>query len=337
MKKDTKFKPHEIGLMIFGLLLVAFLLLAPIMFTSASRSFMAWDVVQAATVNTLETIGAPWADTVFVVRRNQADSTLFDSTSFDTAKGAGFAAFPYDTLYTWDDTKNYTTKYGWYFPGDGWAVWAEDKLFSVSTVGSGTYLVSWYIIDSLNDVVLPGAQTTTKNWALDAVLATPISDANGIALTSVNSDSIATIVTANGYVFPTAYDSIEFTTDTSDTIYGYPFSPVAPTGDSAATVYGWIFDNASATVRSLQGKKVTFTVANDVYNVCLGRALHSNTVTTSITDAGYFTVELTWSKCLATLGSSTSDTIAYDMKIEGWTNTRKVTVPNTATYEITWQ
>ena len=328
-RKDTRMKPHEKGIIAASLTVAAFFLVM----------VFAPQVVMGATVNTLETIGAPWADTVFVVRRDQSDSTLFDSTSFDTAKGVGFASFPYDTLYTWDNTVNYTTKYGWYFPGDGWAVWSEDKLYrqeaTVSTVPA--FLVSWYIIDSANDVVVPGAKATSKNWDLSATLASPISDANGIALTSVDSDSIATIVTANRYIFPTSYDSIKYTTDTSDTIFGYPFSPTASSGDSTSTVHGWIFDNASATVRSLQGKKVTFTVANDVYNICLGRALHSNTVTTSITDAGYFEVELTYSSCLAKIGSTTSDTIAYNMQVEGWTKGRKITVPNAATYEVTWQ
>ena len=324
-QKDRKFKPHEKGLFVAGLAVAAFL--AVMLYVP--------QIVMGGTDTTNKSIGAAWADTCFYVVRDLDDNSLIDSSWFDET-------FPYDTLYTYDNTKNYSTKEGWYFPGEGWAIWTDFIIYTFATSPTPSYLVSWYVIDSTSDVVVPGAKATSKNWALDATLADPTADANGIAVTSVDSDSIATIVTATGYIFPTTYDSIFFTTDTSDTIYGYPTASgiTAPTGDSTATVYGYLFDDASASdhgLRSLEGKKVTFTIANDVYNICLERALHDNTVTTTIDAAGYFSVELTYSSCLALLGSTTSDTVSYDMQIEGWTNTRKVTVPNSSTYQVTWQ
>ena len=205
------------------------------------------------TDSTYKTFGAPWADTVFYVIRDRDDGSLIDSSMFDTAAGVGFASFPYETLYTWDNTKNYSTKEYWYFPGDGWVGWNTDVILTFSSSPTPTYLVSWYIIDSANSVVVPGAKVVSKNWDLSATLASPTSDANGIALTSVDSDSIATIVTANKYIFPTKYDSIKFTTDTSDTIFGYLNVPAAAPGVHSVTIY---LDVTSTIVDSTTGTPV---------------------------------------------------------------------------------
>ncbi len=194
-RKDTKFEPHEKGIIAVSLTMAAFI--AVMLFTP--------QVVMGATVNTLETVGAPWADSAFTVIRDQSDSTLIDSTKFDET-------FPYDTLYTWDDTKNYTIKKGMYFPGDGWATWNEEKLFTVSAAGTGPFTLQYYLFDTaggghipINDVLV-----TARNVALTANVVQARSDVNGLATLISTSANLASLALSNPlYVFPTAWDTEE--------------------------------------------------------------------------------------------------------------------------------
>lgn len=105
--------------------------------------------------------------------------------------------------------------------------------------GTGAYRVDWYAMDTLGGATtaVQGALLTVKNWSLNSVERTVITDANGDGVIQLDNDSIAGIFTSPLYNFPLAYDSIKYTTDTSDTIYGYLNVPAAAPGVSNIRVY----------------------------------------------------------------------------------------------------
>lgn len=142
-----------------------------------------------------------------------------------------------DSVLVNDSATNILRYKGYFFGLSDVLCWTEiiPPMFPAFSggVGTGSYTVDWYVIDTLAGAtnLVDGALVTVKDWALSTTpIATPITDA-GIARLQTNNDSTAAIVTAPLYIFPLTWDSIKYTTDTSDTIYGYLNVPAA-----AATV-----------------------------------------------------------------------------------------------------
>lgn len=345
MKRKQKWDHSDIAVLVIVVLTLVGVLIGP--------------VLMGATVYTRESWGNAETDSVIVVRRDMSDNSLLDSTDFGTA----IHTFPFETTFTWDDTKDYSYFIKNHFGTDGWfADVTQWKKFtgaaasidygriydtvaaavSDSILGAGPYAVTFTVYDSTNSAPVLGAHVTVKNQAQTAIVARTLdggTDDNGDFTAGLESVWVKVITRATGFIFTIVNDSFFIDSTEVDTIFGYAFIPSAPTGDSTCTVYGWIVDDPSDTVSKVEGKIVTFMTANDVFDICNNKAI-LNTSTSDYTDSmGYFEKELTFSSCLALYGDTIAPTtpIQYTVDIQDGKQGYIITVPDSATYRITWR
>lgn len=346
MKRQVKWQPHEIVLMLLSLAAGVFLWIAP--------------GIWGATDYTTEVFGNPEMDTVIVVRYNVNTGVLHDSTE----RLAADSAFPHTVVMSWDDSKDYSMYVLNHYTGEGWFsdvpfMWHKftgvaatvdlgriyDTIataMSDSILGAGPYTVTFTVWDSTtaSPAAIPNAHVTIKNQGQTAILARTLdggTDANGDFAAGLELGWVKAITRATGYVFTIANDNFEIDSTEVDTIFGYAVSPTASGSPTLCTVYGDLLDDPSGVTVDVENLKVTFTLANDCYNICDSMAFVQNSVSRYTNAAGRFEVPLIYSSCLALHGDTATGNIKYDMSIGGWSMTRSVTVPDSATYRITWQ
>lgn len=195
--------------------------------------------------------------------------------------------------------------------------------------GSGSETITYVAVDtSGTDEAVENVQITVTNPAGSADWAA-LSNPSGETVFSLDVDSGYTIQgNVPGYIFPIFTDSI--TGDKTDTLFGYNRVIGSPGGANRCRVYGYLSDLGA---NYIQRAKVTATLdENKVRDTCAGTWVFDRSEAANPTGSdGYFYIDLTYSSCIEgkiyTL--TVSKTGESDESVE-------ITVPDEATYEVTW-
>lgn len=162
------------------------------------------------------------------------------------------------------------------------------------------------------------------------------------ARTSVQSyDTVFSVATgvhnrAVFLIYPSGGDSVrsyssELLWDTTgsgstDTVY----APAPSTADNVCNVWGYIVDGENNPIKA--GATVTFTLPKKVNNSCDSTILMARTVIARVDPStGYFQASLTYSSCLDDTDWQMTVSRPRFSDIE-----RKVTVPDSSTYQVYW-
>ncbi len=173
-------------------------------------------------------------------------------------------SFPGATLFgLWNDS-SYQIQFRWYYN----EVTTEGGMRNINYVaianavlggGAGLYTVDFYLLNSADSSGIDGANVAFRDWPLTSTVGAPLifTDANGRARLVTDEDSVAVIVTGSGpfWTFPTTWDSVTYSADYTDTIFGTINVPAATAGDNV-TAY---LDVGTGKIDSASGGMVPLT------------------------------------------------------------------------------
>ncbi len=290
-------------------------------------------IVMGATVNTLESFGFPWSDTAFFVIRLQSNSSLVDSTMFDE----GTHTFPFDTNYTWDDTRNYSMKRGQYFPGDGWGVEIDYNIYVTGgAAGTGPFSVSIVTLNAADSTVIGGVPITVRTVDQSSLVAVaPATDDLGLTSWNGTADSFLYITNPSGFTGPT-YDTVVIAGAQTDTIFLTAFDPGAPAAGSFCRVYGYLMDlrdvSGYGPYLGVKNRTVCATALKRVPNVCNNTWNPGISYCVDVSDSGYFFIDLVKSYCLPD-SVNRKDSIQYLLKL-GEEDLIQIWVPDSNSFRV---
>ena len=144
--------------------------------------------------------------------------------------------------------------------------------------GGGTYTVSILTADTLGGqtTAVPGVHIEFKDWGLSASHRNVESNESGIAQIGTDEDSLAFRAVYDNplYVFPTTWDSLAWTSDTTDTIFGYLNVPAAAIAVNYVTAY---VDLGAGFIDSVSGAMTPRTKVKIACNLLGGRNITGST------------------------------------------------------------
>lgn len=183
-------------------------------------------------------------------------------------------SFPGATLFgLWNDS-SYQIQFRWYYND----VTTEGGMRNINYValanavlggGAGDYTVDFYVFDTSGGDTVPVNQALVsfRNWGLTAPIKTPTTDVNGLARIATNADSVAVRATAPLYTFPTDWDSVTYSADYTDSIYGYLDVPAAAAGVNWVAAYidigSGIIDSATGLMIPRTGLRWSLTLVGE--------------------------------------------------------------------------
>ena len=281
-----------------------------------------------------------------IVIKRYSSGVFIDSVISLAADSADADSNYYSITLSLDETKAVSLNIDYYWTGGNPTseiiVWGPTS----GNVGvGGVYTLDYYVLDAADSSAINDALVTFRNWALTTNLYTERSDENGIARQVTNYDSMAALVTAYGYTFSTAWDSMEWTTDTSDTIFGTAVaSPAAPNNPAYCYVYGNIRASSVNDTGDIYVEGVTVTAGLNV-NTGLtdttgGAVIISHIAGSAVSDStGLFYMYLRRSKhCLGSqLDSTTARYTITGTNSDGVDifNAPNIWVPDTGNFNLT--
>ena len=150
--------------------------------------------------------------------------------------------------------------------------------------------------------------------------------------TTGETDSFLVAYYAPGWTFD-AWDSIEVVSAPHyDTAYATEFSPTAPSDSFTCNVYGWLADIESSP--TWKRRLVTFTLDGQVYDTCNGQNVTDLSREVEVGADGKFEIFLLRCPCLVDRDDENPN---YTVEIEGIPQSKTVTVPAAASYELIWK
>jgi len=196
----------------------------------------------------------------------------------------------------------------------------------IGSGGTGSSTIDVVVLDTLagGSVAVDDAIVSFRDWGLTATANVVTSNVSGVARIATNDDSLAVLVHAHWFVFPTAWDSMSWTAgeDHVDTILGYS----TPSSLNACVVSGYLGDASGDA--TYQYRLVTFSLPGIVTDSCNNVSIIDLSTSAITSSTGYFEVELLQSACIGDA--------KYTMTVEGLSSTKKITVPTETTYDIVW-
>lgn len=331
MKRDKEW-PRWTPLAVCGLIVCVFCFFAVIEALPASfKPAFRWGVgVDSAKLFITLVGGTHWDSTAGVARTNVAN---YDSTITGLSNDTGYLVI----CRIWDADSGKDWTFYWPVISSATATISDADIGKIADstdsilsdhhspdswatggAGSGTYTVDIYVFDTLggSTTAVEGATVDWRLWDLGRPSHRVVtSNEFGIGQIATNSDSLAVRVEYNPfYIFSTAWDSMTWTTDYSDSIYGYRFFAGASPDPDLCRVYGWISIPTGGTDEKI---KVTITNDGGVYNSCDSTAFINQPIIrwtkTHADSLGFFYADLIPSGCLL---KSDGDSLQYKINAE---------------------
>jgi len=108
---------------------------------------------------------------------------------------------------------------------DGYVVdlWLHEK----APVLDGLYTVDYVLLNSADSTPIYKASVNFRDWTLANSLRYTTSNASGIARVGLDADSVAVLATSPHWTFPTTWDSITYSSNHTDTLWGASTEPAA--------------------------------------------------------------------------------------------------------------
>jgi len=253
-------------------------------------------------------------------------SGQFDSANFEA--GAISASIDAVTLgamadSVWDKNRDGHTTTG------SFGYFIDTQISSVSSPGgSGLYPVTIIAFDSSLAQVIPGARAAVYNAELTAMIASGVSDSEGILQFNLDAGDYVIAAAAPGYIF-SVYDTMAVSSSMTDTIAAYSFDPGQPAVADLCRVYGFVYgidgtalDNISVTAQ-LSGQTVRY-----------GNMIITPYQTETVTDtAGYFYLDLIPSDSLTPTGTGYLISVGSS---DGAILKKEIVVPDSENWQVTW-
>lgn len=263
-------------------------------------------------------IGGTEVDSVQFIYWEDMDGSTMDTIVISTTMNTTYLAL--------DDTKNYFAVYAYWFSGEAEPYCDQIYLpFNYNPAGYGDNNVTVYAIDTTGtDTLLEDVNLTITNTSTGR--AYPLeTNSSGYNTWRLSDGTYELTGRETNHIF--GYDTVTFSSDSTDTIFAYDVSINAVTGTNTCNVYGDVY---SIDGQQASYAEITFSLAGDAVDTCSSVFLGSYSITTRANSNGRFQQELIYSNCL--------EDRKYNMTVkyrDGTTRTTTITVPRQASYQVT--